>query len=264
MKAQEFVTESAKLWSAQVRINQANYVGYVDAQVWAPNAQVARVMLKQQFNIEDHHVGSVKEIKMKAKEFVKEATGDDWYPVASQVGSNVGDVLPEVPADFNPNVALRKIQLLTRELRRMQGLKYEERAKIVAEIRRLENMMALYAAAKPPKPEPERPEPDEGDPYTIYTDVVRAGQFAAHTLKGAKNAGKRAVMQQKAHTYALVTNSQHEIVFVWYPTDHADTYNVGDTYRPANTGNGQWQGDTHSPRYPAGHPHAGAVMPPKI
>jgi hypothetical protein len=63
MKAQEFITESAKLWSAQVRINQANYVGYVDAQVWAPNAQVARVMLKQQYNIEDHHVGSVKQIK---------------------------------------------------------------------------------------------------------------------------------------------------------------------------------------------------------
>jgi len=197
-------------------------------------------------------------------QLTKEATGDDWYPVASQVGSNVGDVLPEVPADFNPNVALRKIQLLTRELRRMAGLKYEERAKIVAEIRRLENMMALYAAAKPPEPQPERPEPDEGDPYTIYTDVVRAGQFAAHTLKGAKNAGKRAVMQQKAHTYALVTNSQHEIVFVWYPTDHDNTYNVGDTYRPPKPGNGQWQGDTHSPRYPAGHPHAGAVMPPKI
>jgi hypothetical protein len=63
MRAQEFITESAKLWSAPVRIKQANYVGYVDAQVWAPNAQVARVMLKQQFNIEDHHVGSVKEIK---------------------------------------------------------------------------------------------------------------------------------------------------------------------------------------------------------
>jgi hypothetical protein len=64
MKAQEFITESAKLWSAQVRINQANYVGYVDAQVWAPNAQIARTMLKQQYNIQDHHVGSVKEIKI--------------------------------------------------------------------------------------------------------------------------------------------------------------------------------------------------------
>jgi hypothetical protein len=53
-----------KLWTAKVRINQANYVGYVDAQVWAPNAQTARTMLKQQYNIQDHHVGSVREIKL--------------------------------------------------------------------------------------------------------------------------------------------------------------------------------------------------------
>jgi hypothetical protein len=58
------IKQLGKLWTAKVRINQANYVGYVDAQVWAPNAQVARTMLKQQFNIQDHHVGSVKEIKL--------------------------------------------------------------------------------------------------------------------------------------------------------------------------------------------------------
>ncbi len=58
------IKQLGKLWTAKVRINQANYVGYVDAQVWAPNAQIARTMLKQQFNIQDHHVGSVKEIKL--------------------------------------------------------------------------------------------------------------------------------------------------------------------------------------------------------
>lgn len=58
------IKQLGKLWTAKVRINQANYVGYVDAQVWATNAQQARTMLKQQFNIEDHHVGSVKEIKL--------------------------------------------------------------------------------------------------------------------------------------------------------------------------------------------------------
>ena len=73
MRSREFITESAKLWSAKVRINQPNYVGYVDAQVWAPNANIARTILKQQYQIQDHHVGSVKEIKMKAKEFIKEA-----------------------------------------------------------------------------------------------------------------------------------------------------------------------------------------------
>jgi hypothetical protein len=71
MRLQEFITESAKLWSAKVRINQPNYVGYVDAQVWAPNAQIARTILKQQYQIQDHHVGSVKELK--TKQLVKES-----------------------------------------------------------------------------------------------------------------------------------------------------------------------------------------------
>jgi hypothetical protein len=46
-------------------------VGYVDAQVWAPNANIARTILKQQYQIQDHHVGSVKEIK--TKQLVKES-----------------------------------------------------------------------------------------------------------------------------------------------------------------------------------------------
>jgi hypothetical protein len=41
-------------------------VGYVDAQVWAPSAHIARTMLKQQYQIQDHHVGSVKELKTKS------------------------------------------------------------------------------------------------------------------------------------------------------------------------------------------------------
>jgi hypothetical protein len=262
MRSTEFITESAKLWSAKVRISQANYVGYVDAQVWAPNANVARTILKQQYNIQDHHVGSVKEIKMKAKEFVKEATGSDWQPVASQVGSNVGDVLPEVPADFNPNVALRKITLLTNELRRMQGLKYEERAKIVAEIRRLENMISLYQAAQPIKPNKEIVS-DDGAPYMIYTDVVQAGQFGAHTLQGAKNVGKRAVIQQKANKYIIVTDNKNKIVFVWYPQDHENRYKVGGIYRPPSV-SGEIGSRDDQPRYPEGHPYAGAVMPPNI
>jgi hypothetical protein len=71
MRSKEFITESAKLWGAKVRVSQANYVGYVDAQVWATNAQQARTILKQQYNIQDHHVGSVKEIK--TKQLVKES-----------------------------------------------------------------------------------------------------------------------------------------------------------------------------------------------
>jgi hypothetical protein len=67
MRSREFVTESSKLWTAKVRVNQPNYVGYVDAQVWAPNAQIARTILKQQYQIQDHHVGSVQELKTKKK-----------------------------------------------------------------------------------------------------------------------------------------------------------------------------------------------------
>jgi hypothetical protein len=96
----------------------------------------------------------------------------------------------------------------------------------------------------------------------IYTDQVQGGQFAARTIEGAKRRGQQAVVQQQAHQYVLVTDNNNEIVFVWYPRDRAGKYRVGDTYHPPSQG--QWQGDTHSPRYPAGHPHAGAVMPPKI
>jgi hypothetical protein len=114
MKAQEFITESAKLWSAQVRINQANYVGYVDAQVWAPNAQVARVMLKQQYNIQDHHVGSVKEIKMKANEFIKEASqvaiseavDESWVQAYQALEANGGEPTPEKPTLFLKQLAM--------------------------------------------------------------------------------------------------------------------------------------------------------------
>jgi len=87
MRSREFITESARLWTAKVRVSQPNYVGYVDVQVWAPNTQIARTILKQQYNIEDHHVGSIKEIKMKAKEFVKEVA-----PVNKAWNSNTGEI----------------------------------------------------------------------------------------------------------------------------------------------------------------------------
>lgn len=65
MKAHEIVKRgSAKLWTARVRVQQPQYVGYIDAQVWAPNRQIARIMLKQQYRIQDHEVGSVRELKI--------------------------------------------------------------------------------------------------------------------------------------------------------------------------------------------------------
>ena len=106
---------------------------------------------------------------------VKEAAGDDWFPVASQVSSDPNDVIPEVPDNFNPTIAYRKISLLRKELWRMQGLKYEERAKIVAEIRKLENQISLYLAQKQSEPGYGRTEPsdsDDGAPLIGRSELV--------------------------------------------------------------------------------------------
>ena len=114
MRSREFVIESAKLWSAKVRINQPNYVGYVDAQVWAPNAQIARTILKQQYNIQDHHVGSVKEIKMRANEIIKEASqvaineavDESWVQAYQALEANGGEPTPEKPTLFIKQMAM--------------------------------------------------------------------------------------------------------------------------------------------------------------
>lgn len=215
---------------------------------------------------------------MRAKQFIKQSNkeaelneapygfGQDWN-YGDDISSEVGDVIPELPADFNKTVALRKIMLLKKELGR-DGLNRTARAKIVAEIRKLENMISLSIAQVQSQPGYGRTEltpMDDGGPYTMYTELNQAGQPVARTIKGARNVGQQAVMQQKANTYIIITNNKHEIVFVWYPQDRKQEYAVGNTYRPPKPTNGQWTNlDADSPRYPAGHPHAGAVMPPKV
>ena len=54
---------AAKLWTAPVQIRQLGYVGRSDVTVTAPNAQLARQLMKAQYGVQDWHVGSVKEIK---------------------------------------------------------------------------------------------------------------------------------------------------------------------------------------------------------
>lgn len=61
MRAKEIT--GAKLWATKVRVNNPTYVGYIDAQVWAANANMARQLFKSQFKIEDHHIGSIKEVR---------------------------------------------------------------------------------------------------------------------------------------------------------------------------------------------------------
>jgi hypothetical protein len=62
MRAKEIVS-GARLWSAKIKVTNPTYTGYIDAQVWAPNANLARQLFKSQFRIEDHHVGSVKQVR---------------------------------------------------------------------------------------------------------------------------------------------------------------------------------------------------------
>jgi hypothetical protein len=62
MKARE-IYPKYKLWTAPVRIQQPNYVGYIDVTVTANNMQDARRLMRAQYGVKEWHVGSVKEVK---------------------------------------------------------------------------------------------------------------------------------------------------------------------------------------------------------
>ena len=62
MKAKE-IYPKYKLWTAQVRIQQPSYVGYIDVTVTADNMQDARRLMRAQYGVPDWHVGSVKEVR---------------------------------------------------------------------------------------------------------------------------------------------------------------------------------------------------------
>jgi hypothetical protein len=55
--------ELGKLFQATVRVKNPQYVGYVTAQVWAPSIAIARQLFKQQYHIQDHEVGNIKEVR---------------------------------------------------------------------------------------------------------------------------------------------------------------------------------------------------------
>jgi hypothetical protein len=52
-----------KLWSAPVRITQADYVGTITVTVTAESMNQARQLMKQQYGVKDWHIGSIREIK---------------------------------------------------------------------------------------------------------------------------------------------------------------------------------------------------------
>lgn len=63
MKAKEIITEGAKQWTAKIRIENPRYVSLVDVTTWAPNITVARNIFKAQYNIQDWHIGSIKQVQ---------------------------------------------------------------------------------------------------------------------------------------------------------------------------------------------------------
>ena len=62
MRAKE-IYPKYRLWTAQVKINQTGYVGYIDVTVTADNMQDARRLMRAQYGVPDWHVGSVKEVR---------------------------------------------------------------------------------------------------------------------------------------------------------------------------------------------------------
>jgi hypothetical protein len=63
MKSQE-IYPKYKLWTAPVRIQQRDYVGYIDVTVTAANQQDARRLMRAQYGVPDWQIGSVKELRV--------------------------------------------------------------------------------------------------------------------------------------------------------------------------------------------------------
>lgn len=63
MRAKDIVKTGAKLWKSRVVVRNPQYNGYLEVQVWAPNANVARQLLKTQYQVQDWQVGSVQEVR---------------------------------------------------------------------------------------------------------------------------------------------------------------------------------------------------------
>lgn len=62
MKSKE-VYPKYKLWTAPVKIEQPNYVGYIDVTVTAENMNDARRLMRAQYGVPDWKIGSIKEVR---------------------------------------------------------------------------------------------------------------------------------------------------------------------------------------------------------
>jgi hypothetical protein len=50
-------------WLAKITISNPNYTGRIEVSVYAHNQQEARQLLKAQYSIQDHHIGSIRKSK---------------------------------------------------------------------------------------------------------------------------------------------------------------------------------------------------------
>jgi len=62
MKVQE-VVRPYKMWTAKVYVKQPDYVGTMDVTVTAQNQWMARILLKGMYNVPDHRITGVKELR---------------------------------------------------------------------------------------------------------------------------------------------------------------------------------------------------------
>lgn len=62
MKIRE-VYPKYKLWTAAVRVQQPDYVGYIDVTVTAATLNDARRLMKAQYGVQDWHIGAIREVK---------------------------------------------------------------------------------------------------------------------------------------------------------------------------------------------------------
>ena len=62
MKVSE-VTRPYKMWMARVNVKQPNYVGTMEVTVTAQNQWMARTLLRGMYNVQDHQITGIHEVK---------------------------------------------------------------------------------------------------------------------------------------------------------------------------------------------------------
>ena len=57
------IARDYKLYMAKVTVKQQGYSGQVEFTVTAQNLNMAKILMKRQYNLQDHQIGSIREVK---------------------------------------------------------------------------------------------------------------------------------------------------------------------------------------------------------